>query len=50
MPKLFINLGKIGQYPEQIMSFLNQDPQATIKTESAEMGDLSISTQETPGI
>ena len=42
--------GKIGQCPEQIMSFRNQDPQATIKAESAKMGDLSISAQETPGI
>ncbi len=34
--------GKIGQCPEQIMSFRNRNPQATINTESAEMGVLSI--------
>ena len=34
--------GKIGQCPEQIMSFRNRNSQATINTESAEMGGLSI--------
>lgn len=34
--------GKIGQCPEQIMSFRNRNPQATINTESVEMGGLSI--------